>query len=56
MQQRQRIAALTGAGARRFGEIGDGGIGLRERGLAQEQRRREALDRAIHNALGVLRF
>ena len=52
VQQRQRIVA--GIGARAVGEFGDAVVGLRQRGLAQEQLRRKALDRAAHNAVGVV--
>ncbi len=52
VQQRQLIAA--GGRARAVGEVDNGGVGLRELGLAQEQAGREALDRAGDHALGVL--
>ena len=36
------------------GEVDNSGVGLRERGLAQEQARRKSLDRAANHAVGVV--
>ena len=53
----QIVQHVEGApiGEREFGGIGgDGGIGLGQRGLTQEQGRRKPFNRALHEAGGVL--
>ena len=51
VQELQRVVAGRRAG--RGGKAGDRVVGLGQRRLAQEQRRRKPLDRAGHHAVGV---
>ena len=48
------VAAARGADFLR--KVADRAVGLGQRGVAQEQARRKALDRAAHHAVGVLRL